>query len=130
AVRIKGAALLLHRQKSPRVPDGGGHLQPVADDPGIGEEPRHLALVVARHPRRIEAVESRPVVLALAQDGVPAQSRLRPFEDQELKEAPVVVYRHAPLLVVIADGQLVRRPRAAHAPQLRTPYATIELPSL
>src|SRR5690606_25630127 len=50
---------------------------------------------------RIEVRERAPIVLALAQDGPPAQAGLRAFEDQELEVPAVVAHGHAPFCVVI-----------------------------
>src|SRR5690606_41873933 len=53
------------------------------------------------HLRGIEVVERGAVVLALAQDGNPAQPGLGTFQRQELEQGTVVMERHAPLVVVV-----------------------------
>ena len=64
---------------------------------------------------RVEAGEGPAVALALAEDGEPAQPGLSALEHQELEEQPVVVHRHAPLLVVVGvEEGLVAHPGAAH----------------
>ena len=44
---------------------------------------------------------------------------LRAFENQELKEHPIVVHGHAPFLIVIGDGRFGRSPRTTrHVPTM------------
>src|SRR5256712_7447532 len=63
--------------------------------------------------RGLEAVEGPAVRLTFLEDRRPAEPRLRGLEDEELEEAPVVVDRHPPLLVVVAEHRRVAvRPRA------------------
>src|SRR5581483_691034 len=106
-VRVEAAELVLHAQERTRVRDGGLDLQPVAHDPGVPEELRHLPRVEARDARGIEAVEGLAIRVPLSQDRDPAETRLRPLENEELEERPVVVHRDAPLLVVVADVERV-----------------------
>ena len=61
----------------------------------------------------IEPVEGGAVVLALLQDRVPAQAGLRAFEHKKFEQNAVVVLGHAPLFIVIADGERVAGPAAA-----------------
>src|SRR5207244_11624607 len=70
---------------------------------------------ITRHPLRIETIESGTVILPLTQDCVPTQAGLRAFEDQELEQLFVIVLRHAPFFIVIADRELIVRPFAACA---------------
>src|ERR1700722_1460407 len=55
---------------------------------------------------------------ALLEDGVPAQARLRAFQDEELKPRAVIMHRHTPLGVVIRNRAFIMRPRATrlHVP--------------
>jgi hypothetical protein len=62
-----------------------------------------VARVEACHLLGIEARQRFAVGLPLAQDRDPAEAGLRALENQELEEGPVVVDRHAPLVVVVAD---------------------------
>ena len=73
--------------------------------------------VEARDLRGVEAGEGLAVVLALAQDGVPAQAGLRGLQGQELEERAVVVDGDAPLVVMVGDVVGLREvdPRAALA---------------
>src|SRR6478736_4847895 len=54
------------------------------------------------------------IVHALIENRVPTQSSLRSFEDEEFEECAVVVQRHTPLLIVVADRQLVIRPSTTY----------------
>ena len=91
----------------------------MTDDARIGQEAPHRAAVEARHARGIEAAEGLPEVLALAQDGQPAQPGLESLEADLFEETTVVVDGKAPLLVVIADIERVRpRPPAPPRPVL------------
>lgn len=61
----------------------------------------------------VEMVEGDAVILALLQDGMPAQAGLRAFEHEHLEEVPVVVRGHAPFLVVVGEVEFIGGPRAA-----------------
>ncbi len=80
------AELVLHAQEGAGVRDRGGDLEPVADDARVAEQRFHPAGRVARHARRIEAVERLAVGLAPGEHEVPAEPRLRPFEHEELEQ--------------------------------------------
>jgi hypothetical protein len=74
------------------------------DDRGFDTD---LPLVVAGDLPWIEPVERATVGVPLAEDGAPAQTRLRSFEDEELEEEAIVVYRDAPFFVVVGDVRRV-----------------------
>src|ERR1051325_1968167 len=113
-VRIEAAELRLDFEKGPGVPDRRFDLGPVAHDPGVRQERRDFAFVVAGPLLRVEPAEGTPVGVALPEDGDPAQPRLRSLEDEEFEKAPVVVDGNAPFLVVIRDVERVgARPRAS-----------------
>src|SRR5690606_5436835 len=112
-VGVERPELPLHLQKRPGVAHGRLDLPPVPHNPRIGQEPLDLPGPVPRHTRRAEAVERLPVALSLPQDRLPRKPRLRPFQYQKLEEPPVVVHRHAPLLVVVTDRQLALGPGAS-----------------
>ena len=67
------------------------------------------------------ATTAGSIGIALAQDRVPGQTRLRAFEDQEFEQRRVVVLWDAPLAVVILDVKRIARPRAAHDHCRNTP---------
>src|SRR5258707_665015 len=79
----------------------GLDFQSVADDSGVAEQFLHLLLVIARYFLWIESVKHFAIPRAFPQDCVPAQSRLRPFQYQELKPLVLVMYGHTPFLIMI-----------------------------
>ena len=82
--------------------------------PASGINALDLFRIVTSDVRRIEAVESLPKGLALAQDRDPGQPGLEAVEDELLKKRADVSLRHAPFLVVVGDIERVaRRPGAA-----------------
>src|SRR5579859_7355248 len=85
-VRIEGTEFLLNSQKCPGVGDGGGDLEPVADDAGIGEQALDVTCGKARHFLGNKAGKGAAVVFALVEDSFPAQAGLRAFENKELEE--------------------------------------------
>src|ERR1035438_788573 len=89
-VGVEAAEFLLDGEEGLRVPDGGGNLEPVAHDAGVGEQLADFASVVARDLPGVEAVEGAAVVVALLEDGGPAQPGLCAFQNEELEEDPVV----------------------------------------
>ena len=76
-VLVKRAEFVLHGQEHFRILDGSLDLQPVADDPGIGQQAPSLFLAVLGDDGRIEIVEGFPVVLSFFQNRLPTQTRLR-----------------------------------------------------
>ena len=89
-VTIEAAEFLLDREERPGVGNNGFDLEPVAHDPGLVEQRGRLLSPEPCDLRRVETGEHGPVVLALAKDGVPAQSRLCAFEREEL-EPPAII---------------------------------------
>ena len=63
--------------------------------------------------RWIEASKDPAIVFALGQDHRPREAGLGAFEDQHLEQAPIVMARDAPLLVVVADVERVAPRRTA-----------------
>src|SRR5208282_4134401 len=102
-VGVKAAEFLLHSEKGLRVLDGGGELEPVAHDAGVGKERPDFTGVVTRDLPGIEVVEGTAVVGTLVQNGGPTQASLSAFENQELEEGPIVMAGHPPLLIVVLD---------------------------
>ena len=102
-IRIETAELLLHGQKGLGVADRRGDFQPVPNDAFILQQLLLSGLAVFRDLGRVETVVRLSVMVPLFQDGLPAQSRLRAFEDQEFEQQPVIMHGYAPFLVVIAD---------------------------
>src|SRR6267378_1755913 len=109
----EAAVFLPHGKKGARVGNGRIDLRPVAHDPGVRQEPPFVSHVVTGYSFRVEAMQCPAVVLSLREDGVPRKPGLRAFQDEELEQLAVVPHRHAPLLVVVGDGERVARPGAA-----------------
>ena len=75
-------------QRRARVGDRRLDLQAVADDPGVGHQPRHVVLAELGHARDLEARERRAEALALAQDRDPRQPGLEGLERHPLVQRP------------------------------------------
>src|SRR5712692_3723410 len=93
------------------VADRRFDLETVAHDPGGGQQLPDLACAEARDLFGIESGERPAIVVPLVEDRRPGQAGLGAFEDQELEQPPIVVDRHPPFLVVVAEIAL-----AAQAP--------------
>ena len=91
----------LHGERRLCAGDGGVDLGAVADDAGVGAEPFAVGIVVGGDGRDVEAVEGGAVALATVEDGAPRESRLRPFEHEQLEQGAVAVSGDAPLVVVV-----------------------------
>src|SRR5918996_2633538 len=57
---------------------------------------------------RFETGKGRAIILSFPQNRVPAQTRLRRFQDEELKDEAVVMDRHAPFSIVVPDVIILR----------------------
>ena len=85
-VAVERAEFFLDGKEGFGVLNGGGDLEPVANDAGIAQQNRQFAAIVAGDTLRVEAVEGGAIVLAFLQDGVPTQSGLSAFENNKLEE--------------------------------------------
>lgn len=112
-VAVKGTEFFLDAKEGFGVFDRGGDFKPVANDSGIGKERLNFLGSILRDAARIEFVEGAAIILTLVEDRAPAQTRLRAFEDEKFEERAVVVNRHAPFFVVIANVPFAFRPGAA-----------------
>src|SRR3989338_11611583 len=99
---IETAELALHVEKLLRVGYCRMYLQAIAHDSRILQQRFYFTCVIAGNARRIEIIESGPVILAFAQDGYPAQPGLRAFENEKFKQGLIVVQWHPPFAVMIA----------------------------
>ena len=90
-----------------RIVDRRLDLEAVADNAGILEQSSDFLPAEACDFLSIKSGESAAVVLALLEYGVPTQTRLRAFEDEEFEPFAVVMDRDAPLVVVIGDFEFV-----------------------
>ena len=76
------------------------------DDPGIGHQRFHFLRAVSGHNSRFKVVKGGSERLSLFQNGEPGEAGLEAFQDQHLKELPVIVLRTAPLPVVVGKIDL------------------------
>src|SRR5438093_6263271 len=106
-VRVEAPELLLHDQEGFGILDGGCDLRSVADDAGVGQERSDLLRIVLRNPLRIESIESLSERLAFLQHGEPGETRLCPLEDEKFEQLSVVVFRNAPLGVMVGEERRV-----------------------
>src|SRR2546426_11297846 len=103
---VERPELLAHREQRLRVADCRRDLHAIAHNPRIAEQARDIVLAVTGDFLEVEGVERPAVVLALVEDGVPAEARLGALEDEHLEEMAVVVRGHAPLFVVVAEHEV------------------------
>ena len=115
-VAVEAAEFLLHFEERLRVGDRRGNLETIAHDARIAQQRGNPGGIVARHFARIEIVESLAVGRALLQNRDPAQTGLRPFENEELEQA---AGRRAPARPIRGRD---RPPRARRAPMRSAPY--------
>ena len=102
-VGIETAELLLHLQEFFCVVNCRGDLCLVANDAVVFQQRLVLTFAVTRNFRRVEAGESLAICVSFAQDRIPAQSRLRSLQSQELEDRLVIVHRYAPFQVMVND---------------------------
>ncbi len=112
-VTVERAKFLLYLEECLRVRNCRRDFQAVAHDSRVRQQRADFSLVIARNLRGIEAVKSAAVILALVENRLPTQPRLRAFENQKLKKHAVVVHRLAPLFVMVFDHERLLRPMTA-----------------
>ncbi len=113
-VIAEGAGAVAQLEVAARVGDEGVHLEPISHDAGIAQQALALYGIVAGHRFSIEVVERGTIARALAQDGEPAQARLRALQTQHFEQMTVIMDGHAPLGIMIGDVERIRgAPRAA-----------------
>ena len=89
-------------------------------DAGVLHQALDVCIAECRDHRDIPVRERAAIVLALGENGAPAQPRLRTLEREEFEAHPIVMNRNAPLRIVIDDVERFRGPGAAcHACGLR-----------
>jgi hypothetical protein len=102
--------------RAARVVQHALDLAAVAHDAGVLQQAVDLGRAPAGQHVDVEAGEGAAKVLALFQDGPPAQAGLKALQAQLLEQAPVVGDGKAPFAVVV--GQVLRRGQAPVAAQL------------
>ena len=100
-IGVESSKFLLNFQERLRVAHGGFDLQSVSDYAGIQHQFLDSCPSKSGNDGRIEVAERFPVIFALVQNGLPAQSCLRAFENQKLEKCPVIMNGHSPFLVVV-----------------------------
>ena len=112
-ILVETAEFFLDRQKRTRVRESGFDLQPVAYDSRIRQQLCDRLLVKSSHLGGIEHGERSPISIPLFENRVPTEAGLGPFENEELEKAVIIVNRHAPFVIVIANREFVAGPGAA-----------------
>src|SRR5436305_12820951 len=85
-VSVETAELFPDREKRLRILDRCRNLQPVTDDPGVAEQPIHVARSVARDLLRTKSIKRFAIVFSFVQNRSPAQTGLCAFKNQKLKQ--------------------------------------------
>ena len=96
------------------------------DDPRVLQQALDAAFVPARDPLELEVGEGCAEVLALAQDREPGEPGLEALEAELLEELAIVVYRKAPLGVVVGLVVGVVATPPTTSALLRHPLAALE----
>src|SRR5579863_9675482 len=71
------------------VLNGGFDLQPVANDSGISQKSSHLSPIVLGDHLSVELIERCAIVLAFAENRVPAQARLCAFKNEKFEQPAI-----------------------------------------
>src|SRR6266478_5833131 len=109
-MRVETAELFSDREKRLRILDCRRNLQSVPHDPGIAEQPFHIARAVMRDLLRTKTVERFAIVLPFLENRRPAQPGLRALQDQKFKQFSIIMNRHTPFLIMIGDVWFSSRP--------------------
>lgn len=86
-----------------RIVDDCLDLAAMTDDAFLLEQTIEVVLGEARYPVEIEIMKRCSEVLALAEDGAPAQSGLKTLQAQFLKQAMIITYWETPFGIVIDE---------------------------
>src|SRR6202171_369613 len=98
---IETAELFLDRQQRAGIADGALDLEAIANDGGGGQQGFDAPAVESRDARRIEFGKGTAITVALVKDRLPGEAGLGTLQHQKLEQAPIVMQRNAPFLVVI-----------------------------
>src|SRR5690349_20002081 len=98
---LERAELLLYLLYLFGVVDRRVDLEPVADDPRIGQQPLALLVAIPGDLVDIEMVKSLEKIVFLVEDRRPGQSGLVDLEDEAGKQVVIVLDRKAIFVVVI-----------------------------
>ena len=104
-------ALRVHELAArPSVVDHRLDLAAMADDARVREQALDVARAEPGDPVDVEVVEGGAEVLALGEDGPPAQARLEALQAELLEQTAVVADRKAPFGVVVGEELRSRHP--------------------
>src|SRR4030095_768257 len=95
-ISVEASEFFFDVEKPLRVLDRVGDFQPVSHDAIVAEQSLHVSFAVAGDFLRSKSIERFSVVVAFPQNCVPAQSRLRAFQNKEFEKHSIVVHRNAP----------------------------------
>src|SRR2546430_697410 len=100
-VPVEATELFLDLQKASRVGDGRFNFQAIPNDALVFQQARDICRIESCDLPYIEVLERLPEIVALSQDGNPAQPRLEALQHQHLEDLPIVMDWHPPFLVMI-----------------------------
>jgi len=107
----KGSERFPDIQNAPRIPKRRFNLQAVPHNAGIAQKTGNIVLGIPGDTLTVEPMKRPPVMIPFPENREPAQTGLGPFQDKELKKAPVVMNRDTPLLIVVSDiGRVIAAP--------------------
>ncbi len=105
---------LVELERRDGISDRGLDLPAVADDPGVPEQPLHVALVERGDAFDREPGERTPKVLALAKNRQPREAGLEALQREQFEQRVVPALLSTPLVVVVgAIERVVTGPAAA-----------------
>ena len=115
-IAVKKAELLLNGEKDLGILDSCQDFAPVADDPRVLHQCLDFFWAVLGDHGRFKVVKGSAERLPLIQNRQPGEPRLKPFQNQHLKEFSVIVFRPSPLMVVVGNVEIGTRvsPTASH----------------
>jgi hypothetical protein len=76
-------------------------LAAVADNARVRQQAQHVFLAPCGDDIRVKPLKSAAKILSLAQDGNPAQARLKPIQNKLFPERATVIFGHAPIGIMI-----------------------------
>ncbi len=111
-VAVKTSKFFLNRQEGFGILDRRIDLETIADNSLISQQLPLFSGIIFRYFFRIEAAESRPIILPLAQNRVPTKAGLRSLKNQKFEKHAIVMLGDTPLFIVVGDGEFIARPLA------------------
>jgi hypothetical protein len=106
-VVVEGAELFPDCDKRPGIGDGSGDFQAVADNAGVFQKRGDFTVIIAGNGSKIKMIECVSEVLSFPQDGQPAQTCLKGFQNQEFKQFSVLMNRNTPFPVMVLNIRVI-----------------------